>query len=62
MPFDVKGAPKNTCKYRPGEAAPELYQADCCGEWMVLQEPFQYCVYCGQAIERDPPPKPRSIT
>lgn len=58
----LKGIPRHTCHYKPDKKTPGIFQAGCCGEWLVLQDTYLHCPYCGSTIERNPPPKPRTVT
>jgi hypothetical protein len=61
MPFDIKGVPKDTCHYKTDKQNPNIMDAGCIGAWIVVQEDFHYCTFCGRAIEKDPPLKPRTV-
>lgn len=61
MSFETKGVPKDTCHYKPDKAAPGIMETGCAGAWLVIQVDFHHCPFCGRAIEKDPPPKPRTV-
>lgn len=62
MTFEVvKGVPRQTCHYKHDAQNPGIMQADCNGEWIVLQETWTHCPFCGHVIERNPPPRPRTV-
>lgn len=59
--IEIKGVPKETCYYKHDRTNPGIMQAGCNGQWIVMQEDFHYCPFCGLPAERNPPPKPRTV-